>query len=162
MALSSPFYSSQFSLLCAHCHRSLCEVVLVSFLAILCLAPRLVVICRGGQSDKPSIRSNFDHVTTSTPLSGGGMPNHVGHVLLHAMDGSELSPFEPKFNQMRLFAKCFANPVQPLNSEFSGHGPLWAILFPGHSSVHIPTVAMSGLPVRCLRCFTSKKGAAEY
>jgi hypothetical protein len=49
------------------------------------------------------------------------MPNHVDDVLLHAMDGSELSRVRTEFNQLRILPIVSAHPVQP-NSKFSGHG----------------------------------------
>src|SRR5258708_11853191 len=62
------------------------------------------------------------------------MPNHVDDVLLHAMDGSELSRVRTEFNQLRILPIVSPHPVQP-NSEFSGHGHFGNSFFPAHHQV---------------------------
>ncbi len=60
------------------------------------------------------------------------MPNQVDDVLLHAMDGTELSRVRTTLNGLRILAAISPHPIQP-NSEFSGpHRYLGNALVPAH------------------------------
>ena len=75
------------------------------------------------------------------------MPNHMDDVLLHAMDGSELSRVRTEFNQLRILPI-----VSPLSSTTEQQvfwpWPLWQSFFAGASSGAHTDVASPGCTVR--------------
>src|SRR6266849_2270183 len=91
-----------------------------------------------------------------TPFSGSGMPNQVDDVLLHAMDGSELSRVRTEFNQLRILPIVSPHPVQP-NTEFSGHCHFGNSFFPAHHRVQIPTSPVWVASCGCLCCFNQQE-----
>src|SRR5580700_1187001 len=83
------------------------------------------------------------------------MPNQVDDVLLHAMDGTELSRVRTEFNQLRILPIVSPHPVQP-NGEFPGHGHLGNSFFPTHHQVPIPTSPVWVTPCGSLCCFSQQ------
>jgi hypothetical protein len=133
MAPSRPFFFSFCTLFRIPLH-SLLGVVLLVFFEPLCIDDHgSFVICRA-TSVRPNHLSdqNFDHdYYFKLPLQGAGCPIMWTTVLLHAMDGSELSRVRTEVNQLRMLPIVSPHPVQP-NSEFSGHGHFGNSFFPAH------------------------------
>ena len=66
------------------------------------------------------------------------MPNQVDDVLLHAMDGSELSRVRTALNGLRILAAISPHPIQ-LNCHPAPHGYLGNALVPAHRQAFVAT-----------------------
>src|SRR5215472_3513286 len=142
----SPFFLFLSTLL-----RSLQRVVLFVALGSTTTARRN--LCGRLRSDPAisSIKTSTMITASNSPLRGSGTLYHLNGVLVHTMDGSELSRVRTELERRRILTTIPPHPVQA-DSQPPPHRYFGNALVPTHGQVHIPTSPVRVDPCRRLRC----------